>query len=58
MSDEELFEAAKKQKEDGNTLFKEKKFSIAKTHYSEAIQYLETLKDMNEEMRKLKVTCH
>ena len=58
MSDQELVESAKQQKELGNQLFKEKQFNKAKTHYIDGIQYLDTVKDQDEETKKLKVTCH
>mmetsp|Transcript_1959 Transcript_1959/g.2892 ORF Transcript_1959/g.2892 Transcript_1959/m.2892 type:complete len:387 (+) Transcript_1959:380-1540(+) len=58
MSDAELLEEAKKQKEEGNNQFKAKKYVPAKGYYGEAIQFLETLKESSEESLKLQVTCH
>jgi FKBP-type peptidyl-prolyl cis-trans isomerase (trigger factor) len=58
MSDEEMIQTALRQKEDGNLKFKAKKMKEAEGHYREAIMNLDHVKVMNDELNKLKITCH
>ena len=49
---------ALRQKEDGNLQFKEKKFKEAEGLYRDAIAHLDTVKNENDELNKLKVTIY
>ena len=53
-----MIQTALRQKEDGNLKFKAKKMKEAEGHYREAIMNLDHVKVMNDELKKLKITCH
>jgi hypothetical protein len=57
MSDEEMITVALRQKEDGNLKFKAKKHKEAEGHYREAIMNLDHIKNLTEDLIKLKITC-
>ena len=58
MSDEEMITVALRQKEDGNLKFKAKKHKEAEGHYREAIMNLDHVKNLTDDLVKLKITCY
>jgi tetratricopeptide (TPR) repeat protein len=57
-SQEQTAEDALKCKEEGNNKFKAKQHKEAEGHYREAILNLDHIKDLTEDLKKLKITCH
>ena len=58
MSDEEMFQAAQRHKEDGNAKFKAKAMKEAEDHYREAMYNLNASKLDNEDVKKLRLTSY
>ena len=58
MSDEEMFEAAQKHKEEGNAKYKEKNMREAENQYRQAIYNLNACKLENEDAKKLRLTSY
>ena len=58
MSDGELIQVALRAKDDGNLKFKEGKLKEAEGLYRDGLSHLETVKNDNEELKKLKVVCN
>jgi len=58
MNDAELIQVALRQKDDGNLKYKEKKLKEAEGLYRDGLAHMDTVKNDNEEIRKLKVTLY
>lgn len=56
MSDPELIQVALRLKDDGNAKFKAKQLKEAEGCYQDGLSHLDTVKNDNEELKKLKVT--
>ena len=55
MSDPELIAVAIRLKDDGNIKFKSQLYKQAEGHYRDAIAHAETVKNDNDELKKLKI---
>lgn len=53
-----MIKTAMRQKEDGNLKFKAKKMKEAEGHYREALMNLDHVKNLTEDLKKLKITCY